>query len=167
MLRNFVVDPAAFALFLKLVSALVCGAAIGTERIISRKAAGMRTYALVAMGAALFVIVSELLLKEYLAAGINVTDPLQMPSMIISGIGFLGAGIIIFREKNLTGLTTASGLWVTAGIGMACGAGFFMPAFMSTLLALFVLIILWHVEKHVKQLSPYVEEPAPKKKAKA
>ncbi len=158
MFSHLVVDPGAFTLFLKLTAALVCGTAIGTERIISHKAAGMRTYALVAMGAALFVIISELLIKEYIAAGINLTDPLQMPSMIISGIGFLGAGIIIFREKNLTGLTTASGLWVTAGIGMACGAGFFMPAFMTTLLALFVLIILWHVEKHVKMMSPYVED---------
>ena len=79
--------------------------------------------------------------------------------MIISGIGFMGVGLIITRDKNVTtGLTTASGLWVTAGIGMACGAGFFMPAFMCTLLALFVLIILWHVEKHVKARSPYPEQ---------
>lgn len=164
MFTNLTVDPGAFALFLKLVAALVCGAAIGTERIISRKAAGMRTYALVAMGAALFVIVSELMINKYIAAGLSVDNPTQMPAMIISGIGFLCAGIIIFREKNLTGMTTASGLWVTAGIGMACGAGFFMPAFMTTLLALFVLIILWHVEKHVKQFSPYEEETKSKRK---
>ena len=93
-----------------------------------------------------------------MATGVGFSDPLQIPSMIISGIGFMGVGLIISRDKNVTGLTTASGLWVTAGIGMACGAGFFMPAFMATLLALFVLIILWHIEKHVKQYSPYIED---------
>ena len=158
MLTQFVIDPGAFALFLKLFAALLCGAAIGTERIISHKAAGMRTYALVAMGAALFVIINELLIQQFMATGVGFSDPLQIPSMIISGIGFMGVGLIISRDKNVTGLTTASGLWVTAGIGMACGAGFFMPAFMATLLALFVLIILWHIEKHVKQYSPYSED---------
>jgi putative Mg2+ transporter-C (MgtC) family protein len=73
--------------------------------------------------------------------------------MIISGIGFLCAGIIIFRETNVTGLTTASGLWVAAGIGLACGAGFYVPAFIATLLALFVFIVLWHVEREVKAIS--------------
>ena len=159
MFSHITIDPGAFTLFLKLTAALICGALIGTERIISHKSAGMRTYALVAMGAALFVIVSELMIHRYVTAGINLTDPLQIPSMIISGIGFMGVGLIITRDKNVTtGLTTASGLWVTAGIGMACGAGFFMPAFMCTLLALFVLIILWHVEKHVKAMSPYPEQ---------
>ena len=158
MFRHITVNPDAFVLFLKLTAALICGTAIGTERIISHKSAGMRTYALVAMGAALFVIVSDLLIKQYVSAGVGLSDPLQIPSMIISGIGFMGVGLIVAKDKNTTGLTTASGLWVTAGIGMACGAGFFMPAFMATLLALFVLIILWHVEKHVKMMTIYHDD---------
>lgn len=158
MFTHYVVDPEAFDIFLKLTAAIICGVIIGTERIISHKAAGMRTYALVSMGAALFVIISELLIKRYIAAGMEVHDPLQIPSMIISGIGFLGAGIIVFRDKNVTGLTTASGLWAAAGIGMACGAGLFIPAFMATLLAIFIFIILWHVEREVKRLAASHEE---------
>lgn len=150
MLNTIAADPTTFVLFLKLCAAIVCGALIGTERVVSHKSAGMRTYALVSMGAALFVMVSDILVKRYVGQGYSVTDPLQMPSMIISGIGFMGAGMIIFRNTDVMGLTSASGLWVAAGIGMACGYGLFSLAFMTTLLTLFVFIILWHVEKHVK-----------------
>lgn len=153
MFTHYVADPATLAVFFKLSAAILCGVIIGTERIISHKAAGMRTYALVSMGAALFVIINELLIQRYLAAGVPVNDPLQIPSMIISGIGFMGAGIIVFRETNITGLTTASGLWVAAGIGMACGGGLYVPAFMTTLLALFIFIVLWHIEKQVKKIA--------------
>jgi putative Mg2+ transporter-C (MgtC) family protein len=162
MLKHLAFDPSAVALFIKLGAAMLCGIVIGTERNISHKAAGMRTYALVAMGAALFVVINDLLIGKYIAAGVGLTDPLQIPSMIVSGIGFMGAGIIIFREKNITGLTTASGLWIAAGIGMACGAGFFAPAFMATLMALFIFEVLWHLEQRVKKLSAYdlpAEEP--------
>ena len=155
MFKNLVLDPGAVSIFMKLGAAMLCGVIIGTERNISHKAAGMRTYALVAMGAALFLIVNDLLIKQYVTAGIGLTDPLQIPSMIVSGIGFMGAGIIIFREKNVTGLTTGSGLWVAAGIGMACGAGFFVPAFMTTLMALFIFEVLWHVEQRVKKISAF------------
>ncbi len=157
------IDGGTFVLFIKLAVALLCGAAIGTERVISHKAAGMRTYALVSMGAALFVIVSDMLIKQYVSAGVGLSDPLQIPSMIISGIGFMGVGLIISRDKNVTGLTTASGLWVTAGIGMACGAGFYMLSLIATLLALFVLIILWHVEKHIKSTVVYEDDPTESK----
>lgn len=159
MLKNIVFNPGAVDIFLKLGAAMLCGIIIGTERNISHKAAGMRTYALVAMGASLFLIINDLLIKQYATAGVGLSDPLQIPSMIISGIGFMGAGIIIFREKNITGLTTGSGLWVAAGIGMACGAGFFVPAFMTTLMALFIFEVLWHVEQRVKKISSYEEPP--------
>lgn len=153
MISHLVTDPTAFPLFLKLCAAIVCGALIGTERVISHKSAGLRTYALVSMGAALFVIISDVIIKRYLGQGFTVDNPLQMPSMIISGIGFMGAGMIIFRNDGVMGLTSASGFWVAAGIGMACGYGLFAIAFMSTLLTLFIFIILWHVERHVKSFS--------------
>jgi len=157
MFNHLVFDPTTLDIFFKLGAAVLCGVLIGTERIVSHKPAGIRTYALVAMGSALFVIVNDLLIKKYLAGGVNVTDPLQIPSMIISGIGFMGAGIIIFRDTNVTGLTTASGLWVAAGIGLACGTGFYVPAFLATLLALFVFIVLWQLEQGVKKLSSHVD----------
>lgn len=155
MFTSFAIDPASFDIFLKLAVAIVCGALIGTERVISHKSAGMRTYALVSMGAALFVIISDIIVKRYVGAGFTVNDPLHMTSMIISGIGFMGAGMIIFRNDGVTGLTSASGFWVAAGIGMASGYGLFSLAWMTTLLTLFVFIVLWHVEKRVKKFSVY------------
>ena len=74
----------------------------------------------------------------------------------------MGAGVIIFRDTSVTGLTTASGLWAAAGIGMACGYGLYVPAFMATLLSLFIFVVLWHVEQHVKKYS-FVQEETPKK----
>lgn len=145
-------------LFLKLGAALLCGVIIGTERNISHKAAGMRTYALVAMGAALFIIVGELALKYYIDTGLGAfVNPFPIAAAIISGIGFMGAGVIIFRGTSVTGLTTGSGLWVAAGIGMACGYGFYVPAFMTTVLTLFVFEVLWHVEQRVKKVSERID----------
>lgn len=158
MLNHIALDPDAVQLFLKLGAALLCGVIIGTERNISHKAAGMRTYALVAMGAALFIVIGELALQHYVDSGLSsLMYPFPIAAAIISGIGFMGAGVIIFRGKSVTGLTTGSGLWVAAGIGMACGYGFYVPAFMTTVLTLFVFEVLWHVEQRVKKVSALVD----------
>ncbi len=157
MINHILINPAALDIFFKLGAAVMCGALIGTERVISHKDAGMRTYALVAMGSALFIVIAGQVLAMYHALGFSAIDPFHIPAAIITGIGFIGAGMIIFRETNVTGLTTASGFWVTAGIGIACGYGFYVPAFMATLMALFVFIVLWHVEKHVRKFM-YKEE---------
>lgn len=151
-------DPSAVDLFLKLGAALLCGVIIGTERNISHKAAGMRTYALVAMGAALFVVVGDLALRLYSTSGLGtLINGFPVLGAIVSGVGFMGAGVIMFRDRNVTGLTTASGLWVAAGIGMACGYGFYIPAFMTTVLTLFVFEVLWHVEQRVKKVSAIID----------
>ena len=163
MFTHLTFDPSAVTIFIKLGSAMLCGVIIGAERNISHKAAGMRTYALVAMGAALFMVMNDLLINQYVTAGVGLTDPLQMPSMIISGIGFMGAGLIILQNKNVTGITTASGLWIAAGIGMAAGAGFYVPAFMATLLVLFIFEVLWHLEQRVKRISAFDEPIEPDK----
>ncbi len=162
MFNNLIVDPVALGIFYKLGAAVICGALIGTERVISHKDAGMRTYALVAMGAALFVIISDTMLRLYTSQGFNVDNPMQVASMIVSGIGFLGAGMIIFRDSKVAGLTTASGFWVVAGIGIACGYGLYVPAFLATLIALFVFIVLWHIEQHVKKIVWKDEKEEPK-----
>ncbi len=158
MFNHLVTNPAALDIFYKLGAAVICGALIGTERVISHKEAGMRTYALVAMGSALFIILADMALQMYVQSGLSGIDPFHIPAAIISGIGFIGAGMIIFREANVKGLTTAAGFWVIAGIGMACGYGFYIPAFMATLMTLFVFIVLWHVEKHVKKMTWEGEE---------
>jgi len=126
---------------------------IGVERILAHKTAGMRTYALVSMGSALFVMLSELLLN----ANINSTgfNPAHIPAAIITGIGFLGAGVIIFKDNQVTGVTTASSIWVVAGIGMAVGFRFYSLAIIVTVLTLFVFIVLWFIEQKIKNLQKY------------
>lgn len=158
MLNHITLDPGTVDMFFKLGAALLCGVIIGTERNISHKAAGMRTYALVAMGAALFVLVADFALKLYAPSGLgNTINAFPVIGAVITGIGFMGAGVIIFRDKGVTGLTTGSGLWVAAGIGLACGYGFYVGAFMTTLLTLFIFEVLWHVEQRVKKVSALID----------
>ena len=132
--------------FWQLLLALVLGILLGTERSIVGKRAGMRTFALVAVASCLFVVLGELMTTYYLPEA-NVA-PLRIAAAIVTGIGFLGTGIIIF-DTELRGLTTAASLWVTAGIGMAVGFGFYAIAIFTTLITLFVFEVLWHVEQYV------------------
>lgn len=136
----------------RLLIAILLGMVIGAERIIAHKTAGMRTYALVAMGSALFASLSELIGQQYGLTGFN---PVLIPSAVISGIGFLGTGIMIQRQGAITGLTTASGLWVAAGIGLCVGYGFTMLAVIATALTLFVFIVLWMIEQQLKKTHLY------------
>jgi len=143
-------DPLTMTLLAKLALAMVLGMIIGLERIVAHKTAGMRTYALVSMGSALFVIISQLALIAY--KGESGLNPLQMAAQIISGIGFLGAGMIIFKDQKLMGLTTATGIWVSAGIGMAAGFGLYNLAIIATALTLFIFVVLWFVEEKIREL---------------
>jgi putative Mg2+ transporter-C (MgtC) family protein len=133
---------------LKLAVALVLGMTLGFERAAAGKTAGARTYALVSMGSALLVSVSELVVAQYVARGIASFDPLRVASQIVVGIGFIGAGLIIFREKEakLSGLTTSAGIWVAAAIGIAVGYGLYEIAIFATILTLFIFLVLWFVE---------------------
>lgn len=142
---NSVTSDASMGIFIKLLLALVCGAILGLERIFEHRPAGMRTYALVSMGSAMFIIVSEIVTKHYLSLNLF-SDPLRVASNIVVGIGFLGTGIIIFKDSTLVGLTTAAGLWLAAGIGMAVGFGLYDAAFLGTIFTLFIFTILYYVE---------------------
>jgi len=137
-------------IILKLVIAIILGMFIGAERLLVHKEAGMKTHALVSIGAALFIIVSEIIGKKYIGSGFN---PAQMASNIIVGIGFLGAGAIILQGSRLVGMTTAGGLWVTAGIGMACGFGLYNLAIIATILVLFIFLVMNILENPIKKIS--------------
>ena len=134
---------------LRLFMALLLGMIIGTERVWAHKTAGMRTYALVSMGSALFVIVSNEMIKMY--TGFPGTNPLMIISQIVVGVGFLGTGLIFAKESKLMGLTTATGLWVSAGIGMASGAGLFSIAILATVFTLCIFVVLWFIEEQLKK----------------
>jgi putative Mg2+ transporter-C (MgtC) family protein len=137
-------------IFLQLIVAMALGMLLGAERSIAGKSAGMRTYALVSMGACLFVAITILVVS--LSEGDAVSfDPLRVLAGVITGIGFIGAGAILVRETTLQGLTTAAGLWVTAAIGVAVGFEFYQVAIFATLLTLFVFRLLWFVERKLEE----------------
>ena len=143
ILRNFV--------------AAMLGGFIGLEREWRAKEAGLRTHFLVALGSALFMIVSAYGFSDVQMDGLTSRwDVSRVAAQVVSGIGFIGAGTIIFRkaENIVSGLTTAAGLWVTAAIGLACGGGLYVLAIASTLLVLVGLeafnFFLRRIDKHRK-----------------
>jgi putative Mg2+ transporter-C (MgtC) family protein len=108
---------------IELALAFVLSSIIGLEREIRQKSAGLRTHALVGLGAALFVLISKYGFTDVLSPGTVVLDPSRIAAQIVSGIGFIGAGLIFVRRDSVRGLTTAAVIWITAAVGTACGAG--------------------------------------------
>jgi len=136
-----------YEMILRLGLALFLGALIGVERVHAGKKAGLRTLGLVAMGSALFIVVSEMVISRY---GYEI-DPLRMAANVISGIGFLGAGMIIFKGDHVSNLTTAAGVWVAAAIGVATGFGLYDIAIAVTILVIITFSLMWNVEKILKK----------------
>ena len=130
-------------LLVRLVVAGFCGIVIGLERELRAKEAGTRTHFLVCTGSALFMMISTYgFLATQGLPGIRGADTARIAAQIVSGIGFIGAGTIMVNRGNITGLTTAAGLWVVAGIGMAVGCGLYIIALLSTILVLMGMEIL-------------------------
>lgn len=125
--------------FANILIAALLGGAIGIEREYRAKEAGFRTHCLVALGAALFMILSAHGFEGVLTTDNHRLDVSRIAAQVVSGIGFIGAGTIIFQRHAVRGLTTAAGLWVTAAIGMTAGAGMYLLAACSTLLVLVCL----------------------------
>jgi putative Mg2+ transporter-C (MgtC) family protein len=121
---------------LRLFIAALLGGMIGLEREYREKAAGLRTHFLVALGSALFMIISVYGFEGVLTNSQMRLDVSRIAAQVVSGIGFLGAGTIIFQKNAVHGLTTAAGVWVTAAIGLTCGAGMYVLALSATLLVL-------------------------------
>jgi putative Mg2+ transporter-C (MgtC) family protein len=127
---------------LRLALAASLGGAVGFERELREREAGLRTHLLVALGSALFTIVSAYGFHAFLSSGVSVVraDPTRIAAQIVTGIGFLGAGAIIRQGFSVRGLTTAATLWVVAAIGLAVGAGYYSGALITTGV---VLVALW------------------------
>ena len=143
-------------IILRLTVAVGLGIFIGVERVLVHKEAGMKTHALVSLGAAVFIIISEMIAVKYVnLAGF---DPSRIASQIIVGIGFLGAGSIILQGNRLLGLTTAGGLWVTAGVGMAVGFGFYSLAVITTILVILVFIVVNKFEEPIRRISGDIDQ---------
>ena len=135
----------------RLVLAALCGGLIGIEREKKRRAAGFRTHILTAMGAAMTTLVGQYLLTlGESGADSFATDPLRLGAQVISGMGFIGAGaIIVTRRKQVKGLTTAAGLWTTAIIGLAAGAGCYLEVAFSTVMIILAELIFSKAEYYL------------------
>ena len=141
--------PLTAELVIRLIVAGVLGAVIGLEREYRAKEAGMRTHFLVAMGSSLIMVVSQFGFAEDLHY-----DASRVAAQIVSGIGFIGAGTIMMRKQFVQGLTTAAGLWVVAGIGMAIGGGLYIVGIAGTILTLLGLEVLQRIVQklHVRRV---------------
>ena len=131
----------------KLVVSLILGSAIGIERKRKGQVAGIRTFALISMGATLAMILSIYIPQAYL--GLKNGDPGRVAAQVITGIGFLGAGAIIQMKGSVRGLTTAAGIWMSATIGMTVGVGLYVLSTGATVLVLLVLTLLDRIEHRI------------------
>lgn len=128
--------------FLRIVFAAFFGAAIGFERKNRLKEAGVRTHLIVCLGSALMMVISKYGFSDIVNLAGYKVDPTRVAAQIVTGIGFLGAGMIFVRKQTVNGLTTAAGVWATAGIGMAIGSGLYFIGMVSAVLIIFLQIVL-------------------------
>jgi putative Mg2+ transporter-C (MgtC) family protein len=133
---------------LSILLATVLGGAIGLERQLSGKAAGLRTNVLICLGAAVFTIISAKMALQYNASAVRIA------AQVVTGVGFIGAGAIIQDRGGIHGLTSAATIWLVASIGMACGAHFYRLAVLTAFVAIAVLIGLARLEKPLDSLAP-------------
>ena len=129
----------------KILIATICGAIIGYEREVRRKGAGIRTNILICVGATIFTIVSVILAQT------SHSDPTRILSTIVTGIGFLGGGVIMRTDDKITGMTTAAFIWVVSAIGILCGMGATITPIAMTAGLLVITKIFEQVEKHIRE----------------
>ncbi len=134
-------------LIFQLAMAVVLGAAVGLEREYKKKGAGLQTYSLVALGSCLFTIISFELFNSFAGKTGVSFDPSRIIQAVAVGIGFIGAGVVIYRQFCVEGITTAAGLWCSAAIGVAVGAKLYFLAILTTLLVAVIMIGFGELEK--------------------
>lgn len=145
-----------FDFIFRLLIAGILGAVIGLDREYRAKEAGYRTHFLVSLGSALIMIVSQYGFQEIIKESSVTLDPSRVAAQVVSGIGFIGAGTIIFQKQIVRGLTTAAGIWTAAGIGLAIGAGMYIIGIAATLLTLAGLELLSLVFKSIGMKSSMI-----------
>ncbi len=146
-LNSYVVDLSWVSIIIRIILAVIVGGLIGSERGRSGRPAGLRTHILVCLGSAMTALISV-----YIAETGNFDDIARIPAQVISGIGFLGAGMIIVKKNSvITGLTTAAGMWATATIGIAIGYGFYLGALVAMGALIFTASVLTILERKSKK----------------
>jgi putative Mg2+ transporter-C (MgtC) family protein len=140
--EEYSMEIATITVLIRVGIALLCGAVLGLERERLERAAGLRTHALVAVSSCLVMIVSAYGFADVISSTQVVLDPSRVAAQVVSGIGFLGAGVIIFRKNTISGLTTAASVWSAAAVGLACGGGLFGPAAIVTGAIIAIQVVL-------------------------
>ncbi|MBR1405498.1 MAG: MgtC/SapB family protein [Bacteroidales bacterium] len=138
--------PTIWNLILRILVAGLLGGLVGLERELRAKEAGVRTHFLVALGSGLLMVISQF-------GFTGSFDASRVAAQVVSGMGFIGAGTIIFQKNAVRGLTTAAGIWVAAAIGLACGGGMYLLAGAATLLALLILELMNTLQLHDRNLT--------------
>lgn len=145
--NQYIIDFSWVSVILRIILAVLVGGIIGSERGRSGSPAGLRTHILVCVGSAMTALISVFIAKNG-----DFGDIARIPAQVISGIGFLGAGMIIVKKNNvITGLTTAAGMWATATIGIALGYGFYLGALLATAACIFTAAFLTRLERRTKK----------------
>lgn len=144
-------DPFQLNILLKLVVSALIGALLGAERSLIGKPAGVRTFALTALGSAFFTALAQGAFQFFNTNPGLQYEPYRVLGQLVVAIGFLAAGVIIFRGHRLEGLTTAAGLWVTAAIGVAVGLGLYVAAIGGALIVFILLFLIWHLEAWIER----------------
>lgn len=145
------------SILIRIVGAFLLGGILGWEREIKNRAAGLRTYMLVCVGACMIMLTNQYIYQVF-----GVGDPVRMGAQVVSGIGFLGAGTIMITQRNkITGLTTAAGLWASAAVGLALGIGFYEAAIIGAVLIIMIMTIMHGLDgvirRNVRQMELYAE----------
>lgn len=140
---------------IRIIVAALCGAVIGYERAIQRKSAGVRTHIVVAVASTLFMIVSKYGFYDLLTTNEIALDPSRIAAQIVTGISFIGAGTILVRREQISGLTTAAGVWATSAIGMAVGSGLYTIGVLATIFIFFIQM-LFHDDSIISRVIIHV-----------
>ena len=146
-------EPSFFSIAVRMLLACICGGLIGLEREFKRRPAGFRTHILICLGAAITTLTSQYLVLVMKSS----TDMARLGAQVIAGVGFIGAGtIIVTRHQRIKGLTTAAGLWASAIIGLALGAGFYEGGLFTTALILVAELLFVRLEYYILHNAPEV-----------
>lgn len=149
---GYTLSPIEIDVITRLIVAAVLGACMGLERSLAGKHAGMRTYALVSLGSCLFTVAG--LVASYQLTTFSGVNPLQIAGSIVIGIGFIGSGLAL-RAEHSAEITTASGIWLVAAVGMTAGFGYFAVALASTILGILIFSVLSKVESRLRRRFAY------------
>jgi putative Mg2+ transporter-C (MgtC) family protein len=138
------ISPVEIELVLKILVSAGLGLLLGYEREVHKRPAGLRTHSLVCLGATLFTVISISFVGDYV-------DASRIAAGVVTGIGFIGGGVIFKSEERVIGLTTAAELWVVGAIGLAVGIGYYLAAFVTTAIVLVILVPLKHVAEEARK----------------